>query len=350
MNTFLIWQYLENMPLLNYKRKSHYLANFSCPVCNEAITSHHTRKKRAYFIEKHDSVYFYCHRCGAAMPGPEFIKHQDSNLFRQYYIDVLKENGKYKEKKPIDFSIKHITNSALCAENIIYINFPTIQDLEEDHFAKKYVKERKIPKEKWNKIYFIPKFMKYINTLLPNKFSEETLSFDEGRLCFPFFNEKGIYHGIQGRSFLYNSKKKYIMIVLDETIPSVYGLDSIDWNKLIYVTEGPIDSFFLPNSIASIGGDIISKIKDLPNKDNMILIFDNEPRSIHMKDKMKKAIEQEYKLVIWPDNLEGKDINEMILFNNSKEKIFDIINSNIWGGKEIQKTKAMLRLNAWVKI
>ena len=44
--------------------------------------------------------------------------------------------------------------------------------------------------------------------------------------------------------------------MLDEDAPKIYGLDTVDTSKDIYVTEGPFDSTFLGNAIAMCGSDV----------------------------------------------------------------------------------------------
>ena len=44
--------------------------------------------------------------------------------------------------------------------------------------------------------------------------------------------------------------------MIDETQPKVYGLENVDFNKTVYVVEGPFDSTFVENSIAMCGADV----------------------------------------------------------------------------------------------
>jgi hypothetical protein len=43
---------------------------------------------------------------------------------------------------------------------------------------------------------------------------------------------------------------------------------------------------------------------------------------------MDKAIEEHYNVVIWPEMIEEKDINDMVLAGFSSEEIQDIISKN----------------------
>ena len=120
---------------------------------------------------------------------------------------------------------------------------------------------------------------------------------------------------------------KYITIVLDSERDKIYGLNNVDWNKKVYVVEGPIDSLFLDNCIATAQSDLrISK------KDNVILIPDNEPRNKEIVKQIERFINDGYSVVLWPEYVKEKDINEMILSGKSKSEIQKIINENVYSG------------------
>jgi hypothetical protein len=127
-------------------------------------------------------------------------------------------------------------------------------------------------------------------------------------------------------------------------MPKVYGLDTVDLDRTTYVFEGPIDSMFVPNSIATAGGEMISALKGF-DKRNLILIYDNEPRSPETKKKIDKAILNGYNVCIWPDNLEHKDVNDMVLAGLSPEFIEHIIKSNTY-----KDLTAKLQLTKWSKV
>jgi hypothetical protein len=124
-----------------------------------------------------------------------------------------------------------------------------------------------------SKLFACPNFFKFTNELIPNKFSEEILVRDETRLLIHFFDENKVMYAYQGRT-IRNSSVKYITIILDDSKPKVYGLDQVDLHKTVNVVEGPIDSMFLTNSIATAGGDLVSAISSFP-KANMVMVYDN---------------------------------------------------------------------------
>jgi hypothetical protein len=205
------------------------------------------------------------------------------------------------------------------------------------HPAKKYIVRRKIPNKYHSKLFYAPKFQQWVNSYIPGKFKEGVK--DEPRLIIPFIDQRGNFFGCQGRSFDPKSTLRYITIIVDENQPKVFGLDDIDISKKLYVTEGPIDSMFLPNSIAMAGADL----QELPlDKSNTVFVYDNEPRNDEIIKRLEKTIDRGYNVCIWPGTLQQKDINDMILAGLREPDIKLIIDNNSYRGLE-----AKMALSVW---
>ena len=142
----------------------------------------------------------------------------------------------------------------------------------------------------------------------------------------------------QGRAFG-NEIPKYITIILDPDKNKIYGLNRLDSTKQIQVTEGPIDSMFLDNCVAVAGADF----SGLP-VDNTTIIFDNERRNVEILKQIEKTIDLGYNVVLWPDDVKEKDINDMILAGRTKEEVQSIINKNSYQGN-----MAKIRFVTWRK-
>ena len=206
------------------------------------------------------------------------------------------------------------------------------------------VDSRKIPTPYHAKMFCCPNFLQWTNEIIPNKFEEDSLKNDETRLLIPFIDTNQKMHAYQGRSLNPKSKSKYITIIVDETVPKIYGLDTCNFNNTTYVFEGPIDSMFIKNSIATAGGDLASSLNKF-DKSNLVIVYDNEPRSRETKEKLDKAILNGYNVVIWPENLEHKDINDMVLAGLSTEFITYILKQNTH-----KDLAAKLALTRWSKV
>ena len=173
------------------------------------------------------------------------------------------------------------------------------------------------------------------------------MSGDHPRLMIPFRNEEGEIFAYQGRAFG-KEIPKYITIKLDEDADKIYGLDRANHDKQIYVVEGPIDSMFLDNCIAVAGADFSKPLSiggRLMLNGELTIIFDNEPRNKEICKQIEKTISQGRNVVIWPDSMKHKDINDMILAGYSKKDIQQIITENTF-----QTASASLRFAEWRKI
>lgn len=327
--------------LKNYKRKSNNVINFSCPICGDSATDR--RKARGFIYEKKGKSLYHCHNCSVTMGVPNFIKSVDQVLYNEFQMEKLK-SSKSPEQEEFDAFVDKMRKPVFLKEGPLK-GLKKVSQLSPDHRVKKLVDARKIPNPYHAKLFSCPNFRKFTNELVPGKFDEKALQYDETRLLIPFFDRDKRLHAYQGRA-LGDSRVKYITIVLDETVPKVYGLDAADFNRTTYVMEGPIDSMFIPNSIATAGGDLVSALGSLTaSRSSLVIVYDNEPRSRETIKKLDKAIMQGYSVCIWPENLEHKDVNDMVLAGLSPEFIAHIIRTNTY-----KDLAAKLALTKWSKV
>jgi len=62
------------------------------------------------------------------------------------------------------------------------------------------------------------------------------------------------------------------------------------------------------------------------DKTKIVLVYDNEPRNKELHNQMEKAIDEHYAVVIWPELIVEKDVNEMVLNGGfSPDEIQDFI-------------------------
>ena len=105
-------------------------------------------------------------------------------------------------------------------------------------------------------------------------------------------------------------------------------LKELIFKEPIFITEGPLDSLFIDNCIAAAGADLVLKNK-IPNE-QVTYIFDNEPRNKEIIKSMYDVIEKDYNLVVWPDDMRHKDINDIIIGGMSKNELMNLINKNTY--------------------
>ena len=311
--------------LRNFHKKSSVLYNFSCPICNDSQKNKH--KARAYLFERNGDVWFVCHNCNAPIGNfDNFLKKFDSYLYSEYVGEKYSTKEKVVEQKFEAFTFAQKTYDVSLLSGLV-----SVANLDDIDPVKVYVRSRRIPEQHFDKLFDCYKFKSFTNNLLPGKFSEKSLKYEERRLLIPFFDEDKKMFAYAGRSLDPKSDLRYINIVLDESKPKIFGIDR--WNKkeYTYVVEGPIDSLFLPNCVATAGGILINSFRDC-DKESIVIVYDNEPFSIETKHKIQKAIDEGFQVCIWPENLQFKDINAMILGGMSIEKIVQTIKDNTFSG------------------
>ena len=303
--------------LQRFTQKKEDLYNFRCPLCGDSQKN--KTKSRGYVYRKKNDYFYMCHNCGASTTFYNFLDKVDPTLIKEYALERYKngETGNNNYPKP-DFeefkTEKPIFKKAL--------DLPSIDSLPEAHFAKVYVQQRRIPKDFLSQLYYAEDFAAFIQSLG----IEKELSKKDKRLVIPFYDQEKNLVAIQGRA-LGESKLRYITIKLHEDNHKFFGLDRIDEDKMIYVVEGPIDSMFLDNAVATADSNLES-ITSIYDKSKVTLIFDNEPRNKEIVKKIDEAIEKHYNVVIWPEMIESKDINDMILDGFSPDEIQDIISKH----------------------
>jgi hypothetical protein len=170
-----------------------------------------------------------------------------------------------------------------------------------------------------------------------NQLSEkykERLKTDEPRMVIPFYDSDDKLVGVTCRA-LRGEELRYVTIKIDDDAIQVFNINNVDKSKTIYVTEGPLDSLFLDNAIA-VTGTSFNKLEQLNlNKDKLVVIIDNQPRNKEVVKLYNSMIDKGYSVVIWPQTLQEKDINDMVLSGKDVKKI---VKQNTFSGLEA-KTK-----------
>ena len=273
---------------------------------------------------------FKCHNCGITRSFSNFLKDQAPHVYDEYVMERYKEGTTGKNVPKPDLN-KFITKPDFKPKR--KVNLEPLSSLNKSHPAKVYALGRGIPENKINQLYYCPEFKKWTNT---QKQTFSSISNDEARIIIPLKDRDGNLIGFQGRSMEAKPKMRYITVMLEENAPKLFGLDKINESEPIYIVEGPIDSLFLDNAVAMAGSDV--DIRSFGWGD-YIWVYDNEPRSRQITDKLSKSIDNGDKVVIWPNNIEEKDINDM---SNSGINVKDVVQSNVYQG-----LKAKLQLSNW---
>ena len=301
--------------LVLFKAKSEYLYNMRCPLCGDSKKN--KTKCRAYIYRRKSDLFFSCHNCGKTSSFGNFLKSLDKAMYDDYIMERFSEESGGNVPKPNMEEFKTAGVMRKIQDNSI--NLPSIEELPTDHLARKYILQRRIPVEHYSRIFYASDFKDFVTTKVPEK--AENLLDNEKRIVLPFWDENKNLLGFQGRA-LSNSSAKYITMKLDEYAKKVYGLDTVDFSKKVPVVEGPIDSLFIKNSLASMDATLQNIIPIVGNVDaEYVFVFDNEPRNNHVHKNMEKTIDAGLSIVIWPPSVLEKDINEMIIAGRDVDKL-----------------------------
>jgi DNA primase len=215
--------------------------------------------------------------------------------------------------------------------------------LPSGHFCLEYVIKRQIPRFMWDKLLFTQHYNQFVTKLVPNH-GKQIL--DDARLVIPFYDKYNELIAVSGRALETSDKTlRYVTIRTNDSEDKLlYGMDRVDLSKPVKIVEGPIDSLFLNNCVASGDANLV-QIAKLIDAEKKVLIFDNQNRNKEVCKLMQDAIKLGYDVVIWPSSIEQKDINEMIMAGFSSSEIEEIISSNTF--KDIE---AQLKFNFWKKV
>ena len=307
-----------------FKKIKNNLYNFRCPICGDSQKN--KNKARGYLYQVKNNTNFKCHNCGVNISFNNFLKKIDSVIYKQYTFEKFKD-GKTGRNFTADEPVFKFEAPKFKQK----INLPKASENKD---GSEYLRSRRLDP---NKFYYAEKFKEWVNSI---KKTFDDIKYDESRIIIPLFYNQNLI-GIQGRSLDFGNPKsvKYITVMFNDDAPKIYGLDEIQKDKTVYITEGPFDSTFIRNAIAMCGADA-----DISNWgiNDPVWIYDNEPRNREILSRISRVIEMGQKVVIWPSTIKEKDINDMIL---SGLDVQSVIESNTYSGLE-----AKLKFTTWKKI
>ena len=303
--------------------------NFRCPYCGDS--QKRKNKARGYFFTKKSGLVFKCHNCGVGRSFGNFLKEQANDLHDEYIMERYKAGltGKGTNVADPEFNYQKPTFKKKG-------ELKSISELNTSHSALAYLTKRGITKKYFSSLYYADEFCTWVNTQKP---TFRDVRKDHPRIIIPFIDADGEWFGFQGRSLNPDDKLRYITIMLDEDRIKVYGLDRINFNKTVYITEGPFDSLFIDNAIAMAGADVDWKL--IEGKE-AVFVYDNEKRSKEIVNRIEKAIDKGYEVVIWPSSLQEKDLNDMF---SSGHDVQSMVEFNTYRGLE-----AKIKLSEWKKV
>ena len=311
----------------------------SCPICRETL-----KKKRCYYIPKNDNI--YCHNCGwSSKPWKWIIEvsgctNQDIiNEVKDY--DVSIDIGKEEEVKVA------IQTSTLPEDSINFSDTFQLDYYGDNNVitaCKHIIESRRLDTavNRPDNLYVSLKDVVHKN-----------------RIVIPFVNERGEVEFYQTRTVLDRDKRdrpKYLGKVGSEK--TLFNIDKVssDHDK-VYIFEGPIDAFFVKNSVAVAG--ITERGRSFTTRQeeqlngtlkwyDKVWILDSQWGDRASMIKSEALLNQGETVFIWPETLgrKYKDFNDLAIAANKDEIGWDWIQKNTFQGLEgIVKMSEVKRYN-----
>jgi len=340
----LKYTHLISQHFAKFVRKGPYLFNMRCPICGDSQTK--KTKMRGYIYRDKQRMFYKCWNCQTSLWLGGLIERLNPTLYKEYLLETFKDSHAPRANRLINepgfFNgpVTTVTESMRFGmiEPVIYQQAEKISDLPDAHYCRQYVRGRQIPQKYWDKLYYAEHYNLFLDEIAPNH--GKTLK-DEPRLVIPFYDRFGGICAVSGRA-LGDSELRYITLrTVEDDNKLIYGLERVDQTQLVYITEGPIDSLFLDNAVASGDSNLVLTAARLTTA-QIVLVYDNEPRSPEIIKQMARAIKLGYSVVIWPDWICEKDINAMHLANRTPQQV---IREHTYKG-----LTALTMLSHWKKI
>lgn len=336
-----VMQMMIHLPKFKWIPQSR-VATFRCIICGDSQKNQSKTRGYIFINQKNKTFFSYkCHNCGYNDSFLFFLKEYLPSVYAQIKLEMMKEYSANKRTESVPEPIEPKKEEVFSSANTLKRN---ISRLPEEHIAKQYCADRMIPKDKLQNIFYVRNFKLYIDSICPGKYFKIP---EDERIVFEFRDENNNLTGVQGRILGSSKGFRFLTLKFVEDSYKIFGIEHINKQQPIFVTEGVFDSFFLDNSIAQTGGDVIPNLDEVLGvpKQQIYIVLDNEPRSIDTVHRMENAIKHGYMINFWNIDTNLKDINDMIKSGLTKEYIQNSILNNSLSG-----FKAKAKFHTWKKI
>lgn len=312
-----------------FHKQSATIYTFRCPLCGDS--KKRKNKTRGYFFLSNKRYFFKCHNCNESGSFVGFLKRKYPDIYKEYQLDAL------RDRQPIVTTAPTLKFEP--APKLAEVGLAKISSLSGNHAAVTYCRDRQLPEKSLDYLYFTDCWTEWIQKLGWNYVIQED---NAPRLVIPWFSREGALMGAQARRIDVTGKEgRYITLKATKEETKIYGLERVDFYKPIYLVEGPLDSWFLPNCVAAMGSDLM-RVRDLfLTNYSVTFVWDNEPRNPNVVHEVTEAVSRGYPVVVWPADFPHKDLNDMAKAGVDVPKLV--------GERTFMGLKAHLELTQWKK-
>lgn len=333
---FIIQKFYQHAGYPRYiKSTNTYMGG--CPVCREG--SSWGRKSRCYYIPKDTRI--CCHNCGWYSKPVDWVLEVESITYKQLVEQV--ESGDYsyglESIQPEQSQI--VTTELLPLDSINLFDREQLSYYRDEKIVR--IASEMILKRRLNRAANRPKSL-YVSTTDP---------VHKNRLVIPFYDKSNTCTFYQTRTLINNDNKpKYLSKVGSEKTLFNYNNISSGTDH-VFVTEGPIDSFFIKNSVAVAGIQESSRQTFTTQQQNQIdrlflskivWVLDSQWNDTASKLKSETLLKAGECVFLWPKNIgtKFKDVNDICIHFGIDELSQDFILEHTYCGlKGVVKLKSI---------
>lgn len=280
-----------------------------CPICREGKSW--GKKKRCFYMVEKDLI--FCHNCGWSSKPYRWIREVSGMSREEIYDEIKSGDYEYQDIFKILEDTPIVGNNYSLPTDCINLFDP----LQRAHYKGNAVVEG---------VYAYLTKRRLESAV--NRPDALYVSLDDrihkNRLIIPFKDAKGDIRFYQSRKvFEWDDIDHYISKKHGDK--NLFGIDKISSEyDMIPIFEGPIDSFFVKNSLA-LGGiteksDSIMTFAQQKEMDALsfydhVYVLDSQWIDKTARDKTNILLNMGYKVFIWPEKLgkRFKDFNEMCI-------------------------------------
>lgn len=302
--TFVINKFYQYAGGVKHNRHQN-IYNGSCPICREGKSW--LKKRRSYYLPKKNVI--CCHNCGWYSNPFNWIK-EVGNYQITDLINEIKSGGSAVDVLKIPQEKK----KQVVTEKVPQDSINLFDELEVNYWKDNFVIQKALELIKTRRLDTAVNKPKSLYLSLKDPVHKN-------RLVIPFYDGNNDIVFYQSRKILdTDATPKYLSKVGEEK--SLFGFNNIsqDFDK-IFITEGPIDAFFIKNGLAVAGITQSYNLNLTPRQEQQfkelflqekIWVLDNQYIDKTSKDKTKKLLETGHKVFIWP-NGDFKDLNDLCI-------------------------------------
>jgi len=298
-----------------------------CNVCGDS--AHNERIKRGGFYFYDNTLLYHCFNDGCdcfdkAWPAKKWLKEYAPTIYRKYTGLMFNRN------KPGSTSLSYVKKKPKKEKTV------ELKDLSADQFYKKRPKfhRPKIDSSNFIKItddHDLAKKARQecIRRRIPKEYAKTFKVAVKGpyygRMIIPFYDENKKFIYFQARDLI-GYTPKYINLKSDYDKP-LFNLHNLDSSKPVVVVEGPIDSMFIANSIATLGLKPSKTAREILDTLDKYYLFDCDSAGF---DEANKFLSKGLKVFNWTNFLKDNkikydpnkkiDVNDVYQILNRKEK------------------------------